>query len=310
MKILIVGPGAMGCLFAGKLIESGEEDVWLLDRNIKRAREIQKNGIRIEGIGGTRRIVNIRATAIPEDIDNAHLVIIFVKSYDTHEACHRVSPAVGKKTAVLTLQNGLTNVDIISSIIGKDKVIAGITSHGATLLDTGHIKHAGEGDTIIGEPYGVNLSRTQYISKLLTSAGFKTTVTNNIYSAIWGKAVINAAINPLTAITGLLNGELLEHKETRHLIQMIVEEAVKVAGSKDIDLPYENAVKKVEAVCKATSSNVSSMLQDIKRGKQTEIDAINGAIVMEAHRSGIPADVNEILTCLVKTIQRSMKTQK
>jgi len=300
MKVAVVGPGAMGCLFAGLLAEAGRRNVWLLDRHEARARKIAQDGIRIEGIGGDRSVFGIRATADPQEIGIADLIIICVKSYDTEEASRSILPAVGNETTVLTLQNGLTNVGVISQIAGADKVIAGTTSHGATMLGEGHIRHAGTGATAIGELSGAGSSRAEQIAKILESAGFQTTISCNIYSSIWGKLVINAAINPLTAITRLKNGQLLESGETKKLLSMVAEESALVAEALQISLPYDDAASAVEAVCIATSSNISSMLQDVLKGKRTEIDAINGAIVKEAEKAGIKAPINETLTYLVK----------
>ena len=303
MKIVIVGPGAMGCLFAGLLVEAGHRDVWLLDKHEERAGEIAKNGLKIEGIGGARSVSGIKSTANPQEIGIADLVLIFVKSYDTAEASHSVLPITGDNTTVLTLQNGLTNVDTISEILGEDRVVAGITSHGATMLGTGHVRHAGVGQTTIGEPKGGESARTELIADILSSAGFQTTISHNIHNPIWGKLIINAAINPLTAITKLRNGALLEYNEVRKLLGMTAEEAARVAVARKISLPYDNAVSAVEAVCRATSANISSMLQDVLRHKRTEIDAINGAIVNEARKAGIEVPINETLTCLVKGIE-------
>jgi 2-dehydropantoate 2-reductase len=301
-NIVVIGPGAMGCLFAGLLLEAGQEDVWLLDKYEERAEEIARNGVKIEGMGraGSLLVRGIQATANPKEIGTADIVLICVKSYDTAEASHSILPAVGDNTTVLTLQNGLTNVGVISQILGEDKVIGGVTSHGATMLGIGHIRHAGIGETVVGELGGGISSRTECIANILRSAGFQTTVSCDIYSYIWGKLIINAAINPLTAITRLKNGDLLKYEETRKLLSMVAEESAGVATARHISLPYDDAKSSVEAVCSATASNISSMLQDVLHQKRTEIDSINGAIVCEARKAGIEAPINETLTYLVK----------
>lgn len=306
MKIVVVGPGAMGCLFAGLLIEAGQTDVWLLDNREKRAKQITENGLKIEGISGFRIISKVKATADPQEIGTADLVIICVKSYDTAEASHAVLPIIGDESTVLTLQNGLTNIEIISQIVGKDKVLAGVTSHGATMLDVGHIRHAGVGETVIGELEGEYSARAKRIANILKIAGLQTIISRDIYCSIWAKLIINAAINPITAITKLKNGELLEYNETRKLLGMTAREAQYVALARNISLPYEDAASAVEEVCKATSANISSMLQDVLRQKRTEIDAINGAIVDEAKKAGVEAHINETLTYLIKGIEMGL----
>ena len=308
MKIAVVGPGAMGCLFAGLLVESGQKDVWLFDKYKDRAAEIAETGLKIEGIGGTRSITEIKATSDPQEIDFSDLLLIFVKSYDTEQACYNISPAVRSDTTVLTLQNGLTNIELISQILGESKVVAGTTSHGATMLGNGHIRHAGVGETVIGELSGGKSHRTNCIANIFGAAGFQTTISCNIYSFIWAKLIINAAINPVTAITRLKNGELLEHDEIGKLLSMTGEEAAHVAVARQISLPFDDVTSSIEAVCKATSFNISSMLQDVSRRKHTEIDAINGAIVNEASKMGIEAPINRTLTYLVKGIENSWRS--
>ena len=302
MKIVIVGPGAMGCLFAGLLAESGQKDVWLLDKYEQRAKEISEKGLIIEGFS-PHRITGIHATSDAAEIGSAGLILICVKSYDTEIACRSITPIVKDRSLVLSLQNGLSNVDKISAILGEDKVIAGVTSHGATMIGVGHIRHAGIGKTIIGKKKPD--ARLDEIANILRAASLETIVSDNIYSFIWGKLIINAAINPVTAITRLRNGDLLKCTETREFLRSIAEESALVAKAKNISLPYDDPFRAVEDTCRYTALNISSMLQDVLHGKMTEIDAINGAIVSEGIKAGMKASVNEMLVYLVKGIEFS-----
>lgn len=303
MRIVIVGPGAMGCLFAGLLAESGQTDVWLLDKTKARADKINENGIIIEGIGGKRNI-RIKATSLPEVIKYADLFLICVKSYNTSEAVQSIVSIVKDNSIILTLQNGLTNIDVISKTLYKGRIIAGVTSHGATMLGVGHIRHAGSGDTVIGKISPDILDQeVNQIADVFRSAGLVVSVTNDIYSFIWGKLIINASINPITAITKLKNGELLNYKETRELLKLVAEESAKIAIALGIILPYNDPVVAVESVCKITSENRSSMLQDILNDKQTEIDSINGSIVEKGKELNIDTPINKVLTYLIKIME-------
>jgi len=317
MKIVIIGPGAMGCLFAGLLTESGHE-VWLLDKYPQRAKKLSQMGLHIEGIGG-HRVVELKATSNPDDIttprknrDRPDLVFVWVKAYDTLEAAKIVHPILAEHTQVISLQNGLGNLEAIAQVVNPEKIIGGITSHGATLIDTGHIKHAGKGDTIIGRR---RTERSEVMNKqiddnllkianLLSEANIETKVSSDVEGTIWSKLIINAAINPLTAITRLKNGQLLESGETRRLLDLVAEESAKIVELAGVSLAYPDIKSKVYDVCEATAENTSSMLQDILRGKRTEIDAINGAIVEKAKELNIGAPVNEMLACLVKTLEK------
>ena len=310
MKIVIVGPGAMGCLFAAFLAKSGQE-VYLFDRKKERADAISKNGITVEGISSLEALV--KATANPEDIKTCDLIIICVKSYDTEEATKEIKSLVEKNTFVLTLQNGVGNVEAISKIVGEEKTLGGVTSQGATLLGDGHIRHAGKGETVIGavssQLSAISLKHLEEIAKTFEKAGFQTKIADNIQDLIWSKLIINVGINALTAITRLNNGRLIEFKGTDAILEEAVKEAVKVAEAKGIKLIFENPVEKTKAVCKATAGNIASMLQDALKKRKTEIDYINGAIVKEAGQLNIEVPVNRVLTNLVKTLESSYNLQ-
>lgn len=308
MKIVIVGPGAIGCLFAATLKKS-KEDVWLLDKDKDRASKINEGGISIEGVSGSWH-AKIRATHDPKEIEKADIVIIAVKSYDTKEAIEKIKPIVHDDTKVITMQNGIGNIEIISEIIGSEKVIGGVTSHGATLIDTGSVRHAGRGDVVIGRLDGKIPVEMRQIREVFNKVGIEIRISRDIKSLLWSKLIINVGINALTAITRLPNGKLLEYEGTRRILRDAVTEAIKVAKRKRIKLVYDDPLAKVEAVCEATATNISSMLQDILRKRRSEIDFINGVIVRQAQELGIPVPVNSVLLDLVKTIEASYNLAK
>ena len=169
MKIVIVGPGAMGCLLAHYLSKSKEE-LWILDNEKERAAKINQSGISVEGISGKNQ-VKIKATTDAGEIGPADLVIICVKSYDTKEALKCIRALISTHTSVLTLQNGIGNIEIISEIVGADKVVGGVTSEGATLLDTNKIRHAGKGETIIGRIDGTIPVEMRYVREIFNKVG-------------------------------------------------------------------------------------------------------------------------------------------
>lgn len=304
MKIAIVGPGALGCLIAGYLKLKTKEDIWLYDSLPERAGHIRNNGIKIEGLSGSHH-VRVSATAEPKEIGQCDFVIICVKSYSTEDACKEIKDLVGEHTFIATLQNGIGNIQILNDYFGPEKVIAGITNHGSTLLGEGHVRHAGRGETIIGKSDGKLSGALRDLQSVLSKAGFETKVSKDIDSVIWGKLIINVGINALTAVTRLNNGRLTEYEEARSILRAAVQEAAKIVKRKRIKLAYDDPIQKVESVCKSTAANVSSMLQDVLSKKRTEIDFINGAIVRQGRALGIATPVNEVLTNLVKTIELS-----
>jgi len=303
MKIVIVGAGAMGSLLAGFLSKLKEE-VWVLEKHKERARQINENGISIEGISGNWQ-AEVKAACDTEEIGKADLVIICVKSYHTKEAILQAKPLIGDNTGVLTLQNGIGNIEILSEVAGADKVIGGVTNLGATLLDVGKVRHAGKGETVIGRIDGKIPVEMRSIREIFNKAGLETRISRDIKSLLWSKLIINVGINALTAVTRLNNGRLLEFEGTRRILREAVTEAVRIAKRKRIKLMYDDPLAKVEAVCEATATNVSSMLQDVLRKKRTEIDFINGVIVRQGQEFAIPVPVNSLLVDLVKTIEAS-----
>jgi 2-dehydropantoate 2-reductase len=303
MKFLVVGPGAMGCLFAARLSIAGNE-VALAHHDRDRAQKITEQGIRVTGISGTYEVrIPTVVGAAPFAPD---FILICVKSTDTRAAGEGISGSMGTETMVVTLQNGLGNMEILEEIFGPGRVLGGVTAQGATLVDEGVIRHAGEGETVIG-PEGEEDGPVHKLVSVMNQAGFKTRSAEKVEELIWGKLVINVGINALTAITRLKNGLLPAIKGTRAIMEAAVEEAVSVARARGVRLPYEDPLTRVIAVCEATKENVSSMLQDVLKQKATEVEAINGAIAKEGDVLGIPTPVNRTLTELVDAIQTSYR---
>ena len=300
MKIAILGAGAIGSLFGALLWESGE-DIVLIGRK-KHVEAIRSRGLKISGISG-ERIVKPKAVTTTQEVGKVDLIIISVKSYDTEQAAKDALNMVHPDTVVLTIQNGLGNIEKLSEIIGEKHVIGGVTMQGSTFIKPGEIYHAGKGPTIIGELNGEITDRVKRIAETFNKAKIETKITRNIRGVLWDKIIINAGINALTAITRMKNGELLKVSEIKKTMIEAVKEAVNVAKALNIKLEVEDHVKKVIEVVEATANNKSSMLQDIERGKKTEIDFINGAIVKLGKKLGIKPPVNEILTALVKGIE-------
>ena len=175
----------------------------------------------------------------------------------------------------------------------------------STYLGPGRMLYAGRGETAIGEMRGGRSPRAEKIAAAFNKAGLSTHVAEEIWNEVWGKLLVNAGVNPLTAITRLANGVMVDHAESREVMKGIVLEGQRVAVAKGIRLPYTDAVKKVEEACVATRPNHSSMLQDVLAQRETEVDFINGAIVREGERLGIETPVNRTITSLVKTIEKT-----
>ena len=302
MKIAVVGAGAMGSLFGALLADAGNV-VWLYDIWSEHVRAINEKGLKVDREGKTLT-VKIKATENPKEIKTVELVIIFVKSTQTRSAAETARSLIDPKGVVMTLQNGMGNTDIIAEFVPPVQILAGTTSHGATLLGPGHIRHAGPGSTTIGAwaDSKQGLEQAQKYSKFFNKAGIVTEAVEDVRRIVWNKLLINVGINAITALTAIKNGQILDLEVTKALSRAAVIEAIKVARAKDVDV-LENAVDQVFKIAEATAANRSSMGQDVDNKRQTEISAINGYISNEANIIGIDAPVNQTLTALVETLQ-------
>lgn len=299
MKIVIIGAGAMGSVYGGLLAEAGNE-VYFLDVFKEHVDAINRDGLWMEGTSGNRYIKGIKATSNPEEVGVVDLAIVFVKSTITDIAIKQNQAVIGENTVVLTLQNGLGNIEKLETVVKKEQIISGTTSHGANLLGPGRIKHAGHGATVIGELNGEVSERIQKIAQVFIDAKFEPVhLSTNVMGLIWDKVLVNVGINPLTALTGLRNGQLLDYPETEWIGENAVAEAMKVAEAAGIKLETPDAVGHFREVAKVTAENISSMLADVTNKRKTEISNINGAIVREAEKYNIDTPVNRMLTNLV-----------
>lgn len=304
MRIAVIGAGAMGSLFGGLLAESGA-DVELIDIWADHVRTINEHGLVIER-EGLKRTVKTKAVTDSSAIEPVELAIVFVKSTQTATAAETAGQIVRPGGAVLTLQNGLGNADVIAESVSGAQVLAGTTAHGATMLGPGQIRHAGIGPTVIGRWGGGDDVLARNIADLFSRAGIETKVSADIRPVIWDKLLVNVGINAMTALTGVKNGQLLDLEVTRNLMAAAVEEALAVARAQGIKV-RDDAVEHVYQVAKATGANRSSMGQDVDHKRRTEIHTINGAVVREAAKVGLSAPVNRTLAALIETLQAHYK---
>jgi 2-dehydropantoate 2-reductase len=303
MKIVIVGPGAMGLVVFG-LLSRTKEEVWLLDKDADRASRLKKNGIKIEGLVSLK-ISSPCVTSEPAEVRDADFWIICVKSYATKNVIKKIATAVGPQAFVLSLQNGLGNAELLSESLGALRVLVGVASLGATLLGEGISRYAGEGDIILGKLNGGMGVELRDLREAFQKAKIPVKISKDVMAILWSKLIINAGINPLSAITRLKNGKLIQFEGTRRILREAVTEAVKVAKRKRTKLIYDDVLAKTESVCEATAENISSMLADVLNKKKTEIDYLNGAIVRQGESLGIKTPVNMLLVDLIKTIESS-----
>lgn len=307
MKIAVLGAGAMGSLYGAKLSANGKNEVHLIDVWKEHIDAVNSNGLQMEEGDDVLLYENLKGHTSSEETGVCDLVLVFVKSTVTKTAVESNAAVFGPNTVALTLQNGLGNIEQISSVIGAERVIAGTTAHGATMLSPGKIRHAGKGKTIIGELGGHESDRIRKMAAVLEDAGMETVISGNVLGRVWDKLLVNVGINALTGITKLYNGQLLDYPEIEELLEKAVSEGVAVARAKGIRLGFDDPVAHTKDLCRATAANKSSMLQDILNDRQTEIEMMNGAIVREGKALGIETPVNLALTNLITYLSRKKK---
>lgn len=304
MFVVVVGAGAMGGLIGARLSSAGS-DLLLYDIWQEHVEAIQRHGLLIETLDGTQIRYRLRATErVPEELAEADLVVVMTKSYDTFTALQPLAGLIRSDAVVLSLQNGLGNEEQIRAALPEHRrLVIGTTAHAAQVRAPGRIWHAGKGPTAIGDPAARGATPTFPLTglrNLLQKAGFETTIARNVHAAVWTKLIANAAINPTTALTGLRNGQLLDDPDVATIVEQVVNEVLAVMRAAGIAPLVDDPLAHARAVMQATRDNDSSMLQDIRRGRRTEIDAISGAIVRMGDELGVPVPTNRWLAAFVR----------
>ncbi|MEM9291497.1 MAG: 2-dehydropantoate 2-reductase [Acidobacteriota bacterium] len=299
----MIGIGALGCLFGARL--GAVAPVTLVGRWAAQREALQRHGLAVEAAGGELQQYSPK---VEEEAENApaEIALVLLKSHQRREAARRAAAVLGASGGLaLTLQNGLGHREHLASALGQERVAVGVTSEGARVIDPGRVLHAGDGVTRIAPPPGGDSPLLSAFIDCLRKAGFTTELVPRIDELLWGKLAINAAINPLTAVLGVPNGELAKNPELAQWCGRVAEEVAAVARLAGVEIPYRqagDAAQAALAVCRGTASNRSSMLQDIEAGRPTEIDAICGAVVRAAADAGAAAPLNGELLARVRAL--------
>ena len=307
MHIVLVGPGALGCLLSSRLTRGNESEFHrftLLDHNTGRAQALADSGIRC-CYRDHEELARIGVSSSPTDTGVADVVILCVKSYDLTGCLRFCTPLLGPETLIIFMQNGVAHLEV--KVPPQQGIPAyGTTTEGANLVGPGQVKHAGKGLTQFGFLEEVDShARHQLalITELFNGSGLKARMVDDILSRLWTKLMVNTGINGLTATLGCTNGELLTLPGVAGRMERLVAEAMKIAKRCGIYVP-EDSLAITREVCEKTSANISSMLQDVRAKRRTEIDAINGAVAATGRRLGLAAPENEALVDEVKALEQ------
>jgi 2-dehydropantoate 2-reductase len=297
MQFAVIGAGNMGSIYGANLARAGEQVV-MIDVWEEHVLQMQKAGLQMDGLRG-EFTAPVTATTDPARAPKCDIAIICVNGYSTRDAAVSAKQLLKDSGFVLTLQNGLGNLEILIEVLGQARVVGGLTFHSADLQGPGRVTHTNEGPTYLGELGNAKSARLEFLRDALGRAGMMPVVVNDILATIWGKFVHNCAINAVCAITGLRPGHIREVPAVDEFQTRIIEEIVALAKAKGITLPDPDPVTTIKAYC-ATKFHRVSMVQHLDRGRPTEIDSLNGYVARESQKLGLQAPYNEALTMLIK----------
>lgn len=300
MKVYVVGAGAMGCALGARLATAGAA-VMLHDVNVAHVDAINRAGVTVEGVFGETNVRIPATTEVPAGAQ-ADVALILVDSSATDAAATVASRVVKADGVVLTLQNGIGNVERIVARCGEARVLMGSTYNSAAYLQPGRVIHSHLGQTVLGEIGGPVSGRARDLAAWFSDAGLPTEATDNALGHVWSKFVLNCAINPVCAMTGFVPGELARDPSATRLLERVLDEILQVVERKGIRLPDVDTRRMVLDHCRERF-NRPSMLQHVDRGSRTEIDALNGALVREARALDVPVPANEIVVLAIEAIQ-------
>jgi len=304
VKVLVFGAGSIGSVIGALLSE--ENDVTLLTRGAH-LEAIRKDGLSIQGVLDKR--VKLNAVSSLDDAQEYDAVIITVKSYDTRSAAAECAKIASKKTFFISVQNGLGNAEILSEFLPMDNIVAGTTSMGAHRIGPGVIRYVALGEMVLGT-IAPNSKVADLALDLLKSSGMHAKIVDNIEGVLWSKAIVNSAINPITAILGCENGLVVRSEALRSIARDVCMEGRAVAAACDIKLDPPDVFDYLTVVAEQTANNRSSMLLDVEFGRRTEIEEIAGKIVQSGRESGIETPVTSALLSMIRYIESRTRYQK
>lgn len=307
MKIAVIGAGAMGTLFGGRLAMAGN-DVTMVDVMPSVLEAIQSHGILLEDESG-KHVIPVSAKKAEEMTEKVDLAILFTKTLYSRSALESAGTFIGEDTYVLTLQNGLGNIELIQEFVAEDKIFAGVTNYASDVKGPGEISSHGAGYVKIMSANGERSPMLEQVHQALTDAGFSAEITEDVFVAIWEKVGFNAAINSTTAICHVPCGGVGGLPEGRALAARIAQETAMVAQAHGVQVTAEQIIKSLENTYVAHKDHFTSMAQDLQKKRKTEVSFINGGIVKKAEEKGLKVPYTEAVYYLLRVIEETYDMQ-
>ena len=289
----------MGSVYAALLAE-GDDDVWVVDAWEEHIDAIRAHGLHVEGASGDRT-VRIGATTNAAEVGAVDLVVIATKAMDVGAASAGAVSLIGDQTVVLPIQNGLGSADTVAAVLGHERTLVGVAEgFGASIVAPGHVRHEGMELLRLGERDGPTTERLERVAAVWRDAGFTVQTYDDVGRLVWEKLICNVCFSGTCAVLDKTIGEVLDDDHAWAVATSCAIEAYEVARALGIDLSFDDPIQHVRSFGERIPSARPSVLLDLKAGRRTEIDVINGAIPREGRALGIAAPVNGAVTALVK----------
>jgi 2-dehydropantoate 2-reductase len=306
LRVVIVGAGAMGCLFAARLAEQ-RAHVTLVDVDPIKLATIVRDGITLADDRGSRTLAvdAVRADEVALPVD---LLILFTKGLHSAAAIRSVAHFAEGKPVALTLQNGLGNAELLAATFGDEHVLVGTAHVPADLTGTASVHTHGFGHLDIGGFSGAAHRLAPEVVALFVRAGFGACIADDIIAAVWEKVAFNAALNAVGMICQVSNAGM-DNGPGRRIAINVVNETAAVAAASGIRINHDRIVATIDAALREHGHHKASMLQDREQGRATEIEMINGAIARQGERVGVPTPVCATLADLVRVIERGQTAE-
>lgn len=306
MKILVMGAGAVGCYYGGRLVQAGH-DVTFVARG-ENLRTLRSAGLTVTSVHGDFHLPRVSAIEHVEERGACDLVLVCVKSYDTAQAAEALRSAVGPDTLVLSLQNGVENEDILARTLQTANVLGGMVYIGAELVSPGVVVHTFSGRLVFGERNGERTPRVEHLEQIFLETGLQAELSSDITTTLWDKLMWNAAFNAVATLTRSTVGEVLGNRQTRLLIRDTMREVIAVAQAQGLNLRASRAEEHIKSSqSPAMAAFATSMAQDFARGKRLEYDALNGAVVRAGQRSHVSTPLNQIFCALLDQLDQAKR---
>jgi 2-dehydropantoate 2-reductase len=304
-KIVIVGAGAMGCIFAARLAEAGIR-VTLVDLAGPRLDALRRAGVTIRDDAG-ERTVQLTVSSASEVVGPVDLVVLFTKAANTRAAVQSVAHLAAGHAVAMTLQNGLGNAEAIAEVFPEDRIVFGVTDVPADLEDDTSVSSHGRGRIWVGGFRPAAHGAATAIAARFQAAGMDAQADPQVEIAVWEKLAFNAALNAIAAVTGLTVGEM-DAPSGRRIAFSVVDEVVAAAAARGLQIDRARIVGKIEHALAEHRGHKASMLQDLLAGRATEIEAINGAVAAVGAAAGVSMPVTGALADLVRLKERAMSS--